>query len=188
MKSQSKIYKATPKPWKLPRNHPWWHPKNDLLHVPRALKREKWTEAEWKRHREAQQRRRSFVQTWHTVVKKDEEIFAKVRARKAEKEARYRKQLERAERKAERQQRRIQKAEEAGRVLRYIEKGTNTTRRIMKALDFDKRTVRRAIRLLLKKERIKKTSAKTYAPYWEEKTAQPIRRKRLPKRLQRKRL
>ena len=187
MTSQSTEYVATPKPWKLPKKHPWWCPKGDLLHIPRALRREKWTEKEWARHREAQQRRRSSI-PWRHMIKTDEEIFAKVRARKAVKEQLYRRRSERAERKAERQQRRVQKAEEAGRVLSCVEKGTNTTLRIMKALDFDKRTVRRAIRLLLKKQRIKKASAKTYAPCWGEETAKPIRRKRLPKRLRRKRL
>ena len=187
MTSQSTEYAATPEPWKLPRNHPWWCPKGDLLHVPRALRRAKWTEKQWVRHREAQQRRRSVL--WHrTVIKTDAAIFAPVIARKAEKERRAKRRLERLEIKAEKVKRRHLETEEANRVLDCIATRATTAHRIAKALDLDQRMVRRAIRRLLREDKIEKTSPKVYDLCGRGQAPKPVRRKRLPKRLQRKRL
>ena len=187
MTSQSTEYTATPKPWKLPRNHPWWRPKGDLLHIPRALRRAKWTEKEWTRHHEAQRRRRSL--SWRrTVIKTDAAIFAPVIARKAEKERKAKRRLERLEIKAERVKRRHLKTEEANRVLDCIATRATTAHRIAKALGLDQRVVRRAIRRLLREGKIEKTSPKIYDLCGRGKTPKPIRRKRLPKRLRRKRL
>lgn len=187
MKPQSEVYKATPKPWKLPKGHHWWRPRNDLLHIPRALKREQWTEAEWKRHNEAQQRRRSLP--WHrTVIKTDADIFAKVNARKAEKEKKAKRRLERLAIKTERLKRRYLKLEEAGRVLDCIATRATTAHRIAKALGLDQKVVRRAIRRLLREDKIENTSPKMYDLCGRGQASKPRRRKRLPKRLRRNRL
>lgn len=191
MTPQSPEYAATPEPWKLPRGHPWWCPKDDLLHIPRALRRAKWTKKEWERHQEAQQRRRSF-QWQHTVVKTDADIFAKVSARKAEKERRAKRSLERKEIKAGRLRRRHKKAETTGRILDRIARRPTTAQRIVKALGLDRKVVKRAIRRLLKQQRIEKISPKVYGLPGREQAPKPRRRKRLrkrlPRRLRRKRL
>ncbi len=186
MTSQSTEYTATAKPWKLPRKDPWWCPKDDLLHIPRALRREKWTEKEWARHREAQQRRRSFQ--LQPRVRTNAEIFAKVMTRKAEKERRAKRRLERQAIKAERLKRRHLKAEEAGRVLDCIATRATTAHRIAKALGLDQKVVRRALRRLLREDKIENTSPKVYDLCGRGQAPKPIRRKRLPKRLRRKRL
>ncbi len=186
MTLQSTEYAATPQPWKLPRNNPWWCPKDDLLHIPRALRREKWTKKEWERHRAAQQRRRSFQ--WQRTVKTDTEIFAKVSARKAEKERRAKRSVERKKIKVGRIRRRQEKAETTGKILDCIALRPTTAQRISKALGLERKVVKRAIRRLLKQQRIEKISPKVYGIPGREQAPKPRRRKRLPKRSQRKRL
>ncbi len=186
MTLQSTEYAATPEPWKLPRNNPWWCPKDDLLHIPRALRRAKWTKKQWERHREAQQRRRSSQ--LQPRIRTDTEIFAKVSARKAEKERRAKRSVERKEIKSGRIRRRREKAEETGRILDCIALKSTTAQRISKALGLERKVVKRAIRRLLKQQRIEKTSPKVYSLPGREQAPKPRRRKRLPKRPQRKRL